>query len=326
MRISHNISPALIMGLLLASATSPAAWSEEKAATSVPWLEAAVAPAAPAAPSDGGAIANKPVSASSDADATLANPPAEGQSSTTASQKQSGSPFGSAPDETSDNTWHYYATGYLWIPGVHGTVGVRGFDTSIHVSSSDIFSNFKGGLLGVFTPTYNRWSFPIDYLWMRLQDSKSIPFVPVDTATPYSVQATLNESIVTPKANYLMVNNPKIKVYGTAGARIWHVGTTLDLLPTPASYYKGVTWADFVLGARFSVPLGAKASVDVLGDAGEGGATLDYQVGGIVSYQVKPKLSLQAGWRYLTEHYGNNGNVLNTTTQGILFGATYKFK
>jgi opacity protein-like surface antigen len=74
------------------------------------------------------------------------------------------------------------------------------------------------------------------------------------------------------------------------------------------------------------MPLGAKASVDVLGDAGEGGATLDYQVGGLLNYQVKPKWTLQGGWRYLTVHYGNNGNIFNSSIQGILIGATYKFK
>jgi hypothetical protein len=64
----------------------------------------------------------------------------------------------------------------------------------------------------------------------------------------------------------------------------------------------------------------------VLGDAGGGGATLDYQLAGFVNYQVKPKLSLQLGWRDLTVHYGNNGNLFNGTMQGIAFGVTYKFK
>ena len=44
--------------------------------------------------------------------------------------------------------------------------------------------------------------------------------------------------------------------------------------------------------------------MNILGDGGEGGATLDYQVGGILSYQLKPNLSMQEGWRYLTVHYG----------------------
>jgi hypothetical protein len=90
-----------------------------------------------------------------------------------------------------------------------------------------------------------------------------------------------------------------------------HESTTLELIPTinGNNLSRSVTWTDFVAGGRFSMPLSSKASVDVFGDAGEGGATLDYQFGGFVNYQVKPKLVLQGGWRYLTAHYGNNGTV-----------------
>ncbi len=247
-----------------------------------------------------------------------------GPQQATAAQTPSGpSSFVNSDADLTDKKWHYYATGYLWIPGIHGTVGIRGFDASVHVTAGEIFSNFKGGLLGVFTPTYGRFSAPVDFMWMRLQDSKAIPFAPA-----YSVQATLNFSIVTPKVNYLLVNNPKIKIYGTAGPRIWHLGSTFDLVPTilGRNLYKGSTWTDFVAGGRFNLPLGSKASVDIFGDAGEGGATLDYQVGGILNYQVKPRFALQGGWRYLTVNYGNNGNILNASIQGIVVGATYKFK
>jgi hypothetical protein len=243
---------------------------------------------------------------------------------TTAAQTASGPPsYASSDADLTDKKWHYYGTGYLWIPGIHGTVGIRGFDASIHVTAGEIFSNFRGGLLGVFTPTYGRFSAPVDFMWMRLRDSKAIPFNPA-----YSVRDTLNFSIATPKVSYLLVNNPKIKIYGTAGPRFWHLGNTFDLVPTinGNNLYKGTTWTDFVMGGRFSMPLGTKASVDVLGDAGEGGATLDYQVGGFLNYQVKPKWTLQGGWRYLTVHYGNNGNLANVSIQGIVLGATYKFK
>jgi len=259
-----------------------------------------------------------------EATASIAHP----QSATPQSATQAGSSGTTSvnsADETSDKTWHYYGTAYLWVPEMYGTVGVRGYDTNVHVTTGELFSNFRGGFLGVFTPSYNRFSAPVDVLWMRLRASKPVP----SEAYPgYSVRATLNESIVTPKVNYLAVNNPKLKIYGTAGARVWHIGTTLNLIPvvTGTFPYKGVTWTDFVLGARFNVPLGTKASVDILGDGGEGSATLDYQIGGIVNLQLKPKLTSQVGWRYLVEHYGNDGNILNTTTQGIVFGATYKFK
>jgi hypothetical protein len=320
MRRSQKMFKALVFGALVCLFCCTAARSQDVAAranSAQPPKDSVTVPesatvAGPAQPSGEAPVTADP-SQPSEAAATLASPPAQ--------VGQVPAPLGGS--ETSDNKWHYYATGYLWIPGIHGEVGAHGFDTSIHVSGSEIFSNFRGGFLGVFTPSYNRFSAPVDFMWMRLRDSKSIPVAP-----NYSVRATLNFSVATPKVNVLVVDNPKIKIYGTSGVRIWHVGTTLVLVPTIGgrNLYSGPTWADFVAGARFTVPLGEKASVDVLGDAGAGGATLDYQVVGILNYQVKPKLALQAGWRYLTEHYGNNGNILNTTVQGVVFGATYKFK
>jgi len=242
---------------------------------------------------------------------------------TTAAQTSSGTTPAGPDADLTDKKWHYYGMVYIWFPGIHGTAGIRGFDTSVHVTAGEIFSNFRGGFLGDFIPTYNRFSAPTDILWMRLRDSKAIPFAP-----NYSVRADLGLTILTPKVNYLLLNNPKIKIYGTAGPRIWHESTTLSLVPTinGNNLSKSVNWVDFVMGARFNVPLSSKASVDVLGDAGEGGATLDYQVGGLLNYQVKPKLVLQGGWRYLTVHYGNNGNIFNASIQGVLIGATYKFK
>jgi len=243
---------------------------------------------------------------------------------TTAAQTSPGSyAIASSDADLTDKKWHYYGTLYIWFPGIHGTVGIRGFDTSIHVTAGEIFSDFRGGLLGVFIPTYGRFSLPVDFMWMRLKDDKAIAFNPA-----YSAQATLNFAIVSPKVSYLLVNQPKVKIYGTAGPRIWHLGSEIETDPTinGRSLSEGQTWTDFVLGGRFSLPLSSKASVDVYGDGGEGGATLDYQVGGLVSFQVKPKISLQGGWRYLTVHYGNNGNILNTSIQGIVLGATYKLK
>jgi hypothetical protein len=35
---------------------------------------------------------------------------------------------------------------------------------------------------------------------------------------------------------------------------------------------------------------------------------------------VKLRLALQAGWRDITVHYGNNGSTLNVTTQGLVLG------
>ena len=51
------------------------------------------------------------------------------------------------------------------------------------------------------------------------------------------------------------------------------------------------------------MPFGEKAAVTVAGDAGAGGANLDYQAMGLLNFNVTPKFGLAVGWRYLYEDY-----------------------
>jgi hypothetical protein len=94
------------------------------------------------------------------------------------------------------------------------------------------------------------------------------------------------------------------------------------------SLYQSADWVDFVASSRFTVPLSQKALIDILDDAGKGGASLDYQVAGLLGYQIKPKNNLLAGWRYLTVHYrGNNQQfVIDTSPTGFIIGTTYRWR
>ena len=71
--------------------------------------------------------------------------------------------------------------------------------------------------------------------------------------------------------------------------------------------------------------LGARASVDILRDGGEA-ARLSITSWGSVNLQLKPKLTSQVGWRYLVDHYGNSGKILNAALRVWSSGATYKLK
>ncbi len=47
------------------------------------------------------------------------------------------------PPQPSDQGWRVSISPYLWLPGLHGTIGALGHDASVHASFGDIFSNFK---------------------------------------------------------------------------------------------------------------------------------------------------------------------------------------
>ena len=74
-----------------------------------------------------------------------------------------------------DDSWHFIVAPYLWFPGLSGTVGALGHDASVHVSASDVLSNFNFGLMGYVQASKDRLVFPVDFMWVRLTDEKGLP-------------------------------------------------------------------------------------------------------------------------------------------------------
>jgi opacity protein-like surface antigen len=228
------------------------------------------------------------------------------------------------PSIDDDPSWHFTSLSYLWFPGVHGTVGAKGYSTDVDVSPADVLKHFNIGLMGSFEPQYKRWSLPFDFVWVKLSDTKTAIQFP-----DYSAKATVKEGIFTQKVDYLVLNGKMVKVRATAGVRGWYASENLKLTPPePPSFSVGSSqgWADVIGGANFLIPLSPKMSVMILGDAGAGGANLDYQVAGFANYQIKPKWGIGIGYRYLDVNYRNtNQNILDIHTSGIALTLLYKY-
>lgn len=188
----------------------------------------------------------------SDPAVTLVDAPADPQAGSSPQASAATTP--EPVDDTSDSKWHIYSVSYLYLPGLHGTIGVLGYDSGFKASIWDLLSKARFGIMGAFIPAYNRWSIPSDFIWLRLKDNQTVAFNPA-----YTAQARATTSIFTPKVNYLVVKSKKARVYGAAGLRYWHLGTVITLQPplVPGSggLQPSANWADFVAGARFVVPL-----------------------------------------------------------------------
>ncbi len=228
------------------------------------------------------------------------------------------------PSIEDDPKWHFTSLSYLWFPGVSGTVGAKGYTTRVAVSPSDLLKNVNIGFMGSFEPQYKRWSLPIDFVWVKLSDDKAFVMLP-----GYSAKATVKEGIFTQKVNYLVLNGKMLKIRATAGVRGWYVSENLTLTPpSPPTFSAGTSqgWADVVGGANIMVPFSPKIAVFITGDAGGGGANIDYQVAGFANYQIKPKWGIGIGYRYLDVNYRNsNQNVLDIHTSGIALTLLYKY-
>ena len=213
---------------------------------------------------------------------------------------------------------------YGWFAGVHGTAGVLGHDTGIHIPFSDLFHYLKGIIPIAVEADKGRFVMPIDYLWIKLGDDKALPLTDIGQT---SINAHITESILTPKIGYRLLDGEHLKIDALGGIRYWYLGQNLTLEPIGLGFTKSANWVDGVGGARFILPLGEKAAVNIAGDAGGGGANLDYQVIGLLTYQLTKHLGLGLGWRYLDVDYRPSGHqfVWDVAQSGALAGLYFNF-
>ena len=223
-----------------------------------------------------------------------------------------------------DGAWHLVVSPYLWFPGVHGTLGLRERTVSIHASPGDLLSNFRIGLMGAADLRHRRLLLPVDMIWIRLGDDKALPFPGLGES---SADVRASQFVLTPKIGYRVVDRDALKVDALTGLRYWHVGQNVQFNPSGTEFSGSLNWVDPLIGGRIQAALSPKVSVTIAGDVGGWGAgsEMDYQVGGLLGYRIKPSWTLQAGYRYLYVNY-RSGIIFDAATSGVMFGVSLNLK
>lgn len=108
------------------------------------------------------------------------------------------------------------------------------------------------------------------------------------------------------------------------------LGSSLEFEPNPLGrkFSASQNWVDPLLGARLQTPLSPKLRFTSLGDVGGFGAgsQLEWQVAGLLGYQLNKRFTLQAGYRYLDVNYRSGGFKYDVAMSGLLLGTTIRFK
>jgi hypothetical protein len=247
-------------------------------------------------------------------------------SSSDAEAARPATPASAPPVGEPTSDWHFAVSPYLWLPGVHGTIGALGHEASVHASPGDLLSHFRFGLMGLVDTRYKRIVIPVDMMWIRLGDNRALPL----TDEAVNAQVKGQEFILTPKIGYRLVDSEIVKIDALTGFRYWHFGESLRLSTSDTSvkFSSSQNWVDPLVGGRILANLSPKVSVSIGGDVGgwNTGSLLDYQVGGLLGYRIKPAVVLQVGYRYLAVDYRSGGTTINLVTSGVLFGATITLK
>jgi hypothetical protein len=269
---------------------------------------------------------NGPESAAAPALATADQPAVSGVELTTTTTPATAATPASPQVGEPASDWHFAVSPYLWLPGVHGTIGALDHDVSVHASPGDLLSHFRFGLMGLVDTRYKRVVMPLDMMWVRFGDSRALPLT--DEAVSANLKAS--EFILTPKIGYRVIDSKIVKIDALAGFRYWHFGQSLHLSSssTTLRFSSSQNWVDPLVGGRITANLSPKVEVTIAGDVGGWGtgSQLEYQVVGALGYRIKPAVVLQVGYRYLDVDYRSGGSIIDMATSGVIIGATFMLK
>lgn len=100
---------------------------------------------------------------------------------------------------------------------------------------------------------------------------------------------------------YAIYRDDRARLEGFAGARLWSLDATVDFAGLPAAS-ASETWVDPIIGARASVAVTERISIQALGDIGGFGlgAEIQWEAMARVGYAVSDTITAAAGWCHLS--------------------------
>jgi len=222
-----------------------------------------------------------------------------------------------------DDQWHINVSPYLWFPAMYGTVGFPNRNLHVHASAGDLLSHFRFGLMGTVEFRRKWLVLPVDMIWVRLGDDHPVPLEAGVTTANIKVQ----EFILTPEVGIRFLNQERFKIDFVTGFRYWHLGNSLGFNPSALglSFSNSLNWVDPLIGGRIQAALSPKLVTNIIGDVGGWGtgSLIEYEVGGVLGYKIKPKWTLQAGYRYMRVDYRSGLFLYNVHNPGAVLGVTW---
>lgn len=219
--------------------------------------------------------------------------------------------------------WTFGVTPYFWMSSLKGDVGVRRLETHVDMSFRDILDVLEFGVMGYGEARYESYVFGLDGMYVSIGDARTIAFRG-DTGT---FSLTQKQTMVHPTFGYT-VGGASWGIDGLLGIRYWHLSVDLDVdrARRPSNEREGSRgWADATAGLRLHwMPFDA-FRVTAGGDAGGGGSRGTWQAYAGVGGDPLSWLTLSLAYRGLSVDYHHDDALFDTTTQGLLLAATFRF-
>ncbi len=246
-----------------------------------------------------------------------------------ASQVLAGPPDVPVTPAAAASPWEFRLEPYGWFPGVTGTTGVLFQQVPVDLGFSNIAEHLKMAFAGQFEVRYNRWGLMLDGYYADIGG-----YVPVRDPRIQQFAVDVKEAVYQIVPNYRAYQSDKGFFDLLAGVRIFGVKLRLtDFRDVsggkggPTFVYENrsgsKTWVDGIVGGRGQYFLAGNLFAAAYADVGGGSSHLTWQYQGTLGYRFSKLISVELGWRTLSDNYTNGGFTYNLKTQGAFMGVNF---
>lgn len=229
--------------------------------------------------------------------------------------------------------WKFRIAPYLWGTAIGGNVAHERLPIDLHASMGfgDVWDNLDVGAMGAFEARKGRCGLLVDGLFAKLSTTVHAPVA--GAALPIRLKTRTATGLVAFRYGWLENDNGNLDL--VAGVRVWSARTRLSYsIPVPVpppipQQYSGSQqerWVDLQVGIKGRREFSNRTFVGGWALAGKGESDLSTDVMLLAGYGVNDRLSIVAGYRWLSTDYETSGGFkFDTTMQGPGIGLEYQF-
>jgi hypothetical protein len=228
-----------------------------------------------------------------------------------------------SPSATGSDSFTLAVNVGMWGASMNGDIGVRGLSTPVNVDFLDLIQDVNMAVMGGLELTKGNWIISFQGLWMQLSDDETLrdgrgADITADTAI---LDLGLGYTIVRAK----MVNDMPITITPVVGVRWTYLSLEVDPYNFPAQD-RDQNWFDPYVGGQ--VVVGLTRTLDWRTEASVGGfgvgCDFTWTVGSFFDWQFSEHVSLDVGYRCLSQNYDNDDFKWDMTLQGPWIGLTFQ--
>ncbi len=249
-------------------------------------------------------------------------------------------PLTYAQDAASGSSkWEFHIIPYFWMAGIDGDATVKGVESDVDLTFSDISENLDFGGQFHLEAWKGGWGIFLDPTFLKLSDDADAVN---PTVGPVEADITVEQWLVEFGGFYRFGKWPVGKDEGSmlsldalGGGRYWYLKSKLDaaapLVGLRRKVEESKDWIDPFLGSRLRADLPRKFSLVVRGDIGGFGVGSDFSwnTSAVLGYQFSRTVSAWLGYRVLGADYesgsGSRKFTYDVTMSGPIIGLGFRF-